>query len=69
MKNFLIIIVLYFSINKLTKFLKENVVVAEARVDLVLIKRSGKEFSVMRKIPDQIATPLLKLQCGPGLHR
>ena len=50
-----------------TKFVKEKVVVAEARVDLVLIKRSGKEFRLMRKIPEQILRPLLKLQCGPEL--
>ena len=51
----------------LTSFIKENVVVAEARVELVLIRRSGENLRLVKSIPEQIASPLLKLQCGPEL--
>ena len=49
----------------LTKFVKENVVVAQARVELVLIKRCGEDLRVIRNTPDIILSPLLKLQSGP----
>ena len=49
----------------LTKFLREGDVVAEAKVDLVLVKRSGKGNRLVRKVPNDIANPLLKLQEGP----
>ena len=52
-----------------TKFLKDDVVVAEASVDLVLIKRSDNEHRLIRKIPDQIASPLLKLNLGKCLDK
>ena len=54
----------------ITKFLKEKVVVAEARVELVLVKKIGQEHRLIRNVPDQISGPLQKLQLGPevGLY-
>ena len=50
-----------------TRFMKENDVVAKARVELVLIQRSGNNLRVIKSIPEQISSPLLKLQCGPSM--
>ena len=50
-----------------TKFLREGELVAEARVDLVLVKKVAKEHCLIRNVPKQISSPLLKLQLGPDL--
>ena len=50
-----------------TKFLRDGVLVAEAKVDLVLIKTIGKEHHLVRTVPNQISNYLLKLQLGQDL--
>ena len=49
-----------------TKFLRSGAVVAEASVELVVVKKVGNEHRLLRKIPDQIVNTLLKLQFGPS---
>ncbi len=50
----------------ITKFLRDGDLVAEANVDLVLVRRVGKEHHLIRNIPNKISTYLLKLQFGPN---
>ena len=49
-----------------TKFLRDGAVVAEARVDLVLVQKFGNRHRLIRKVPDPIATIMHKLQSGPS---
>ena len=48
-----------------TQFLSNGLLVAEADVDLVLVRRVGTEHRLIRNIPNQISNSLLKLQLGP----
>ena len=48
----------------LTRFLRDGEVVAEAKVDLVLVRKIGQDYRLMRKVPDQISETLRKLQLG-----
>ena len=49
-----------------SKFLREgNILVAKAKVELVLTKTAGKRMIIRRHPPDQIQDLLLKLQAGP----
>ena len=50
-----------------TKFFREGELVAEARVDLVLVEKVAKEHCLIRNVPKHISSPLLKLQLGPDL--
>ena len=51
----------------LTKFSRDGIVVAESRVDLVLIKKVGTKHRIVREVPNQMASPLKKLQFGQSL--
>ena len=51
-----------------TNFLRDGLIVAKAKVDLVLVEKVGSSSRLIRKVPDQILSPLLKLQLGPGLR-
>ncbi len=49
-----------------TKFLKDgDVLVAEAKVDLVFINQKNSQFRLLRKVPNQIEIALQSLQLGP----
>ena len=49
-----------------TQFLSNGLLVAEADVDLVLVRRVGTEHRLIRNVPNQISNSLLKLQLGPS---
>ena len=48
-----------------TNFLRNGLIVAKAKVDLVLVKKIGTESRLIREAPNQISSSLLKLQLGP----
>ena len=48
----------------LTKFFRDGELVAEARVDLVLVKKFSTGHRLIRNVPNQISSHLLKLQLG-----
>ena len=48
-----------------TNFLCNGVVVAEAHVNVVLVKRIGDKHQLIRNIPHQFGSYFLKLQSGP----
>ncbi|WP_320668240.1 acyl-CoA thioesterase [Prochlorococcus sp. MIT 1307] len=48
----------------MTNFLRNGEVVAESKVDLVLVKNIDKKHRLIRNVPDHILSPLLKLQFG-----
>jgi len=52
-----------------TQFLRNGEVVAEAKVELVLVKKVAQEYRLIRKVPDQIAKTLLKIQLGPKIAK
>ena len=50
-----------------TKFFRDGEIVAEARVDLVLVKKLSKGHRLMRNAPNQISSYFLKLQLGESV--
>ena len=52
-----------------TIFLRNGEVVAEAKVDLVLVKKFGQQYRLVRKAPDHLSKTLLKLQFGPKIAK
>ena len=49
-----------------TNFLSDGLVVAEANVDLVLVRRVGDAHHLIRNVPDKLSSYFLKLQRGPS---
>ena len=48
-----------------TKFFRDDEIVAEAKVELVLVKRDTKKNRLIKHVPNQFSNYLLKLQEGP----
>ena len=51
----------------LTKFFRDGVLVANAKVDLVLVEKFATGNRLIRNVPNQISSHLLKLQLGQGI--
>ena len=49
-----------------TNFLCDGMIVAEANVNLVLVRRAGGKNQLIRNIPNQFASYFVKLQSGPS---
>ncbi len=49
-----------------TKFLRDGKIVTQAKVDLVLVEKFGREHRLVRHVPNQISSYLLRLQNGPS---
>ncbi len=52
----------------ITKFLRSGVLVAEAWVDLVLVKKVREENHLIKTVPHHISSYLQKLQFGPDIN-
>ena len=52
-----------------TEFFRDGELIAKAKVDLVLVKKFGEDYRLIRKVPDHISKTLLKLELGPQLPR
>ena len=51
----------------LTQFIRDGSVVAEAKVELVLVKKVGKGNRLVRNVPKDFSDALQKLQMGPAI--
>ena len=51
-----------------SRFLKDGNIIAEARVELVLLERVGEEYILIRNPPEKILSYLSKLHLGPSLE-
>ena len=53
----------------LTQFIRDGSVVAEAKVELVLVKKVGKGNRLVRNVPKDFSDALQKLQMGPAIGK
>ena len=49
-----------------TSFLRDKVIIAEAMINLVLVKKMGNQFKLTREVPDFLSAGLDKLIIGPA---